>query len=736
MAGRAVVNLNRAEIVDANFRDYVAGLPARRRPSREESVREGSGLRVGDFLELFDSQMVSRQLDLLARRLRPQDKVFYTIGSSGHEGNAVVGRLSRPTDPAFLHYRSGAFMAERYRYAPELDFIRDTTLALAASRTDPVAGGRHKAWGSQRLWVPPQTSTIASHLPKAVGMALALELFRGAGRVLPADSIVLCSFGDASADHSTLLGAINAVQWAVYQHLPAPIVFICEDNGWGISVRTPPGWIEKNFDGRQGLIYVAADGTDLCAAWEATREAIDLCRKSRRAVFLHLRMTRLLGHAGTDFEVEYRQEAELQAAERRDPLLRSAKIAAESGALTPRQILKKYDAIGLACEKAGQEAAGAPRLASARQVMGPLLESDPTRVAAEARRMPKGTRPGEERPAHLAVQLNRALGEALEKYPQAVIFGEDVAQKGGVYTVTRGLFKTWSGRRVFNTLLDEQTILGLAQGCALGGLLPIAEIQYLAYLHHALDQLRGEACSLQFFSAGQFRNPMVIRVAGLAYQKGFGGHFHNDNALAALRDIPGLVVACPARADDAVAMLRSCLALAQVDGRVVIFLEPIALYMRKDLYEPGDGRWQFAYPAGGEIVAPGQPRVYHAQAKDLLILTFGNGVPMSLCAAQALKAKHGMDACVVDLRWLQPLNRKWIAQQAAGFSHVLVVDEGRRSGGISEAVITLIVEDAPSPPAVARVTGADTYIPLGPAAETVLPSVREVIDRALKLVAS
>ena len=131
------------------------------------------------------------------------------------------------------------------------------------------------------------------------------------------------------------------------------------------------------------------------------------------------------------------------------------------------------------------------------------------------------------------------------------MFGEDVARKGGVYGVTKGLHGAFGAGRVFDSLLDEQSILGLALGAGLAGLLPVPEIQYLAYLHNAADQLRGEAATLSFFSQGQYRNPMVLRIAGLAYQKGFGGHFHNDNAVGALRDIPGLIIACPARPDDA-----------------------------------------------------------------------------------------------------------------------------------------------------------------------------------------
>src|ERR1022692_1235054 len=152
-------------------------------------------------------------------------------------------------------------------------------------------------------------------------------------------------------------------------------------------------------------------------------------------------------------------------------------------------------------------------------------------------------------PMTLAQVINATLADALAARPDMLVFGEDVARKGGVYGVTRGLLAKFGAGRVFDTLLDEQSILGLALGTGLAGMLPVPEIQYLAYLHNAADQIRGEAATLSFFSQGQYRNPMVVRVPGLAYQKGFGGHFHNDNALAALRDIPGLVIAVPARPD-------------------------------------------------------------------------------------------------------------------------------------------------------------------------------------------
>src|SRR4029453_10428886 len=142
---------------------------------------------------------------------------------------------------------------------------------------------------------------------------------------------------------------------------------------------------------------------------------------------------------------------------------------------------------------------------------------------------------------------------------------EDVAAKGGVYGVTKGLRDRFGAGRVFDTVLDETSILGLGLGAGLSGMLPVPEIQYLAYLHNAEDQLRGEAGTMQVFSSGPNRNPMVVRVAGLAYQEGFGGHFHNDNALAVLRDVPGLVLAVPASAAEAAPLLRTCLAAAAVE---------------------------------------------------------------------------------------------------------------------------------------------------------------------------
>lgn len=740
--------INRAEIVDQNFTLYVKAWLGKvhNAPREDQTVLPSTTLTARDFRLLFESQMISRHLDLMARVLRLQNKVFYTIGSSGHEGNAMLAQLTRHTDPAFLHYRSGAFMAERFRKLPDMDPVLDSALSFAASMDDPASGGRHKVWGSKPLWVLPQTSTIASHLPKALGTAIAIEQAPRIAHTLPIpqDSIVICSFGDASANHAAATTAFNAAAWIAYQKLPAPVLFVCEDNGIGISVKSPAGWIEHAFAQRAELDYFAADGLDLAKGYGEVELAVGHCRYTRRPTFLHLKTARLMGHAGTDFEIEWRSLEELVAVEATDPLLRSVDIALSSAVFGKDDILAMYESLRHRCYEAAAEADRRPKLTTLTAVMRPLAPYTPQAVAREATRADYAEQraaafgsdaklPETLPPRHLAIQINHALHDLLAKYPEALLFGEDVAQKGGVYTVTKGLHKAFKSSRVFNTLLDETLILALAQGYANMGMLPMPEIQYLAYFHNACDQIRGEAASLQFFSNGQYRNPMVMRIASLGYQKGFGGHFHNDNSVTALRDVPGLIVGCPSRGDDAVAMLRTMMALAKVDGRVCALLEPIALYMTKDLYDPGDGAWQFAYPPLSEALTLGVGRVYRPEAEDLVIFTFGNGVPMALRAARDIERELGWRVRVVDLRWLVPLNDAFITAHARRATRIIVLDEGRKSAGVGEGVITAILEGGCGAKPLRRVVGADTFTPLASASLLGLPDEAAVVAAAREL---
>ncbi len=736
------------------------------RPAPYDAVQPGSGLSIARALELFDAQLASRHLDLAARWLRARDAGFYTIGSAGHEGNAAVAAALRLTDPALLHYRSGAFYLVRAAQAsPPRDGVTDVLLGLAAAAAEPIAGGRHKVFGHPELHVIPQTSTIASHLPRAVGLAFSVARAAklGLDTPWPPDCLVVASFGDASVNHSTATGAMNTASWCAYQGLPMPLLLVCEDNGLGISVRTPAGWIESVSSGRPRIKYFAADGADLAQTYDVAVAAAEWARQRRAPAFLHLRTVRIGGHAGTDVESGYRTPAEIAADTARDPLLGTARLLVTAGALTPAEVLDRYEASRSRVLAMAGAIAGAPRLATAEQVMAPIAPRRPAILAANLAARSRQAQPGyvQRAPAHparahpslaqrapvqpaqqaeeaelltLAQAINRTLSDEMADRPGMLVFGEDVARKGGVYGVTRGLLRTFGSGRVFDSPLDEQSILGMALGAGLAGLLPVPEIQYLAYLHNAADQIRGEAATLSFFSRAQYRNPLVVRVPGLAYQQGFGGHFHNDNGLAALRDIPGLVVACPARPDDAAAMLRTCLAAADLDGSVSIFLEPIALYHERDLFEAGDGGWLASYEPRNRWslthVPLGRGRLYGSGA-DLTIISFGNGVRLSLRAARVLAA-DGIACRVLDLRWLAPLPYEDLLRAAAATGRVLVADETRRTGGVSESVITTLV-DAGFTGRIARVASHDSFLPLGDATAAVLLSEAAIEDAARDL---
>ena len=404
-------------------------------------------------------------------------------------------------------------------------------------------------------------------------------------------------------------------------------------------------------------------------------------------------------------------------------------------------MLERYERTREHVLAVAEEVTALPRLTSAAAVTAALAPRTPDRVAkVAAEASPRrdalfgAVLPEHEGPLTLAQSLNRALLDGLATHPGALVFGEDVAVKGGVYGVTRGLRRKAGSARVFDTLLDEQTVLGLALGAGVSGLLPVPEIQYLAYLHNAEDQLRGEAATLQFFSNGQYRNPMVVRIAGYGYQKGFGGHFHNDNAVGVLRDVPGLVIASPALPDDAAAMLRTCLAAAAVDGAVCAFLEPIALYHSRDLHAEGDGLATAAYAPPerwADVHVPiGRART-HGDGTDLTLVSFANGLHMSLRVAARLE-REGVRCRVVDLRWLAPLPVDDLLREAAATGRVLVVDETRRTGGVSEAVVTALV-DGGFEGRVRRVASEDSPIPLGDAALEVLLSEATVEAAAREL---
>lgn len=730
---------DRNQLVKENFINFVR---AQTLPESPITLTPADvGLSHTDVIDLFETQVMSRHLDLQSRVMQKKGQSFYTIGSSGHEGNAAYAKAFRPTDMAFLHYRSGAFVIQRGKQVPGQTSLYDMLLSFAASKDDPISGGRHKVLGSKALSIPPQTSTIASHLPKAMGAAYSIPLAKRLAHQgeIPDDGVIICNFGDASSNHSTTQGAINSTAWAAYQSIPMPIVFICEDNGIGISTSTPDGWIAANYKNREGLHYLYCDGLNILDTYKTAREAERIAREMRKPVFLHVRTVRLLGHAGSDAEFVYRDMADITATEFQDPLLHTARIILENNILTSGELINIYQQVEQRIAVVAENAASKEKLTSANAVMKSIVPDvikarSSVAVTQEQRdEIFKHEKHNLKKKQHLAKLINWALMDLMAEYPNIVMCGEDIGKKGGVYNVTAKLCERFGKNRVINTLLDEQSILGTAIGLAHNNFLPIPEIQFLAYVHNAEDQIRGEAATLPFFSNGQFTNPMVIRIAGLAYQKGFGGHFHNDNSFAVFRDIPGLIIACPSNGADAVEMMRASVRLAQEQQRMVVFLEPIALYMTKDLHQEGDGLWTHEYqPPASDDQAVNLTVKTHGEGKQLCILTYGNGNYLSRQAQKQL-AEQGIEARVVDFRWLAPLDEKGILAQVNDCESVLIVDECRQTGSISEALVTLLHEQAETLPKIKRVTASDSFIPLGAAAYEVLPSVENIVTAAMEI---
>lgn len=677
---------------------------------------------------LLEAEITSRLVDHTARWMRATyGDGYYTIGSAGHEANAAVALALRPTDPALLHYRSGGFYMARSMQAqaagvvtsdPVIDVIR----GMLAKSTEPISGGRHKVFGHHALAIIPQTSTIASHLPRAVGLARSFSIAEEAPTTWPADSVVVCSFGDASLNHSTAQGALNWASHAAHAGERVPVIFVCEDNGLGLSVPSPDGWVTDSTARRPAMDVIEVDGFDPAAVLAHVGALADRVRATGRPGFVQLRTVRFLGHAGTDVESAYRTPAAIQADRDRDPIIGAAQLAIDLGSCSATECVEWYLDLRSSIRDTALALRTEPELVTADEVMAPLRALKPSSPPVSKSSLGRGTDDSES--LTLAQTINRALSEQLEASSDVIMFGEDVAHKGGVYGVTRGLQKRFGSDRVFDTLLDEQSILGLALGASLNGRFPIPEIQYLAYFHNAEDQLRGEAATLSFFSQGQYQNPMVIRIASYGYQKGFGGHFHNDNSVAVLRDIPGIVIASPSHPSDAAGMLQACVAHARETGAVCVYLEPIARYHETSDESPYDPT---PTPIGSARSWPSANK-----REDVVILTWGNGTHLSRAAQTVLERDHGVEATVVDLRWLAPLPIADMVEAARRSRKVLVVDETRRTGGVGEGIVAELV-DAGFHGSIRRVTSKDSFIPLGAAANLVLVSTEDIVNAAIEL---
>ena len=462
-------------------------------------------------------------------------------------------------------------------------------------------------------------------------------------------------------------------------------------------------------------------------------------------MFLHLNCVRLWGHAGSDVETTYHSLSHIQEVEAQDPLLKNARRLVEHGAATPATLQEILRTTRERVRAAAEEAARRPKLSTREEVMAPIAIEEPERWRRGAAGKPpadtrarifgdalpeKATAPSKRT---LAAHINAALKDEMGRRPRLVVFGEDVGLKGGVYHVTAGLQRTFGQARVFDTLLDETTILGVAQGAAQAGLLPVPEIQYLAYVHNAIDQLRGEAATLSFSATVSSRTRWSCASRRSRTRRGSAATSTTTTRSARCSTSRG---SCSRHRRAATTRPRCCgvrLRWRASRGRVVCFLEPIALYHEKDLHEPDDGGWLFDYPPPGLALLPGEVGVHHRDATDLLIVSYANGLRLSLRAAKRLQDEHDIRARVLDLRWLKPIAHDAIREHAIACGKVLVADECRATGGgVADAIIARLVEGGYAG-AMSTVRSADSFIPLGPSTAAILLQEDQILHAAREL---
>ncbi len=312
----------------------------------------------------------------------------------------------------------------------------------------------------------------------------------------------------------------------------------------------------------------------------------------------------------------------------------------------------------------------------------------------------------------------QAIRAALAADPRTFVMGEDVGKYGGCYAVTKGLLEEFGPARVIDAPLAENGFVGLGVGAAIAGLRPIVEVMTCNFSLLALDQILNNAATLAHMSGGQFAVPLVIRMATGGGRQLAAQHSHSLEGWFA--HIPGLKVAVPGTVEDA----RHMLAAALADPNPVLIFEHIVLYNAEGELDPAVRAVDLEH---AKVRRPG---------RDLTLLTYGNGLPKCLAAAEALAAE-GLDAEVIDLRMLRPLDTATIVASVARTRRVVIVDEGWKSGSVSAEIAARIVEhafyelDAP----IARVCAREVPIPYPAHLEdAALPQVADIVAAARGLV--
>jgi 2-oxoisovalerate dehydrogenase E1 component len=672
----------------------------------------------------FRLACLSRAIDTREQTLQKQAKVYFEISGAGHEALGLgLARALRPgQDWFFPYYRDQALVLGLGVSAYEI------LLQAVGSAADPASGGRQMPshWGAADRHIVTQSSPTGSQVLPALGCAEASRYLRDHrgldGCVGGDDEITYVSLGEGACSEGEFWEALSGACT-----LQVPLLFVVADNGWAISVPrrdqapAPIGRLVSSFP---GLEVFGVDGCDYFAVRKTGAAAVDWVRSGRGVGLVHAKVTRPFSHSSADTQSKYRSVEELADEERHDPIGLFAEALVRAEILSPDEVTEiKQEAARLAAE-AAREA-----LAAARPDVRTVADHV---VAVPALTATTAEETGDEKPVMLVEAINRALADVMEADERVRVFGEDVADappeilaevegKGGVFGLTKGLQRRFGSDRCFNTPLAEASIVGRGVGQAVRGLRPCAEIQFLDYIWPAMTQIRSEAATTRWRSAGAFHVPLVIRVPVGGYLAG-GAIWHSQCAESIFAHIPGLLVAFPSRAADAAGLLHA--AFRHEDP--VLFCEHKHLFRQQYAADP--------YPGPAHVVPFGYG-VVRRPGTDLTIVTWGATVERSLRAAVELEGA-GASVEVIDLRTIVPYDCDLIAESVGRTGRLLVVHEDTLTCGFGAEIAAWAADElfdhlhAP----IRRVAALDTPVPYEPTLEeVVLPQSADIVTAAADL---
>lgn len=324
-------------------------------------------------------------------------------------------------------------------------------------------------------------------------------------------------------------------------------------------------------------------------------------------------------------------------------------------------------------------------------------------------------------PVNMLSAIKQALYEEMDREPSMVCIGEDIGILGGAFGATEGLRDKFGAERVIDAPISEALIVGAAIGLAMQGRPVMAEMQFIDFISCGFDQIVNNAATMHYRTAGKVSLPIVIRGPSGGY--GGGGPYHSQQNESWFAHSPGLRVVCPSTPSDAYGLLKTCLR----DNNPCVFYEVKELYRKREIEEP--------IPAGDYTVPLGKARIAR-QGSDVTLVAYGNPVHFSLEAANRLE-QEGIQAEVLDLRTLVPMDDEAVVQSIKKTNRVVVVNEAPRTCGFAGEIIARVNEFAfeylDAPPV--RVTRADTPVPwVKPLELAVLPSVEDICEAAKRVV--